>query len=190
MEIFDIVDAGGAPTGQTVTRSEAHAKGIRHRTAQIWVFREWEGRPQVLLQKRSRDKDSWPGCLDTSAAGHIDAGEEPLPSALRELEEELGIRARPEELLPLGLYRHRSEEVFYGKPFIDDEVSFVYLYREPVELVRLRPQPGEVEAVGWYGLQETIDAVVSGDPRYCLRPEGIGMVKEWWMGSGGSAPQW
>ena len=35
---------------------------------------------------------------DTSSGGHIPTGAEPLASALRELEEELGIRARPEQL--------------------------------------------------------------------------------------------
>lgn len=33
MEIFDIIDENGNPTGKTVERSIAHAEGIRHRTA-------------------------------------------------------------------------------------------------------------------------------------------------------------
>ena len=37
---FDIVDEKGQPKGETVTRSQAHAEGIRHRTAHIWVVRE------------------------------------------------------------------------------------------------------------------------------------------------------
>ena len=51
-ELFDIVDENGNPTGETVSRSEAHAKGIRHRTAHIWVIRDNEGKKEVLLQKR------------------------------------------------------------------------------------------------------------------------------------------
>ena len=34
-EIIDIVDKNGQPTGETVTRLQAHAEGIRHRTAHI-----------------------------------------------------------------------------------------------------------------------------------------------------------
>ena len=52
----------------------------------------------LLLQKRSKEKDSFPGCYDISSAGHISAGDEPLETALRELEEELGIKAEPEQL--------------------------------------------------------------------------------------------
>ena len=78
MELFDIVDENGNPTGEVIERRKAHAEGIRHRTAHIWIVREKEGRIQVLLQKRSADKDSFPGRFDTSSAGHIKAGDEPL----------------------------------------------------------------------------------------------------------------
>ena len=57
MELFDICDEQGNPTGDTVERSEAHAKGICHRTAHIWIAKKENGRYKVLLQKRSMDKD-------------------------------------------------------------------------------------------------------------------------------------
>lgn len=59
MELFDICDEQGNPTGDTVERSEAHAKGICHRTAHIWIAKQENGRYKVLLQKRSMDKDSF-----------------------------------------------------------------------------------------------------------------------------------
>ena len=77
MEIFDIIDKEGNPTGRTVTREKAHAEGIPHRTAHIWIIRQKDNRIQVLLQKRSQNKDSFPGKFDTSSAGHIQAGDEP-----------------------------------------------------------------------------------------------------------------
>lgn len=57
MELFDIVDEYGNPTGETVERSVAHANGFRHRTAHIWIAREIEGKRQVLLQKRALTED-------------------------------------------------------------------------------------------------------------------------------------
>ena len=53
MEIFDIVDEKGIPTGETIERTQAHEKGVRHRTAHIWIVREQDGKAQLLLQKRS-----------------------------------------------------------------------------------------------------------------------------------------
>ena len=78
MELFDVIDSKGNPTGQIVSREKAHAEGIPHRTAHIWIIREKEGRVQILLQKRSQNKDSFPGKFDTSSAGHIQAGDETI----------------------------------------------------------------------------------------------------------------
>ena len=60
MEFFDIVDEKGIPTGETIERIQAHKKGVRHRTAHIWIVREQNGKAQLLLQKRSAEKDSFP----------------------------------------------------------------------------------------------------------------------------------
>ena len=87
MEFFDICDENRNPTGGTIERTEAHRLGVCHRTAHVWIIREKDGRYQVLLQKRSADKDSFPGRFDTSSAGHIRAGDEPAESAVRELAE-------------------------------------------------------------------------------------------------------
>ena len=83
MEWLDIVDENGVPTGQVVSRQEAHRLGLRHRTSHVWIVRRREGNLQVLLQKRSEEKDSYPGCYDISSAGHIPAGADFVPSALR-----------------------------------------------------------------------------------------------------------
>ena len=39
MEILDVVDETGAPTGETVERTEAHREGVRHRTSHVWIAR-------------------------------------------------------------------------------------------------------------------------------------------------------
>ena len=53
----------------------------------------------MFLQKRSHLKDSNPGTWNSSAAGHLDSGEDYAACAVRELAEELGITgAVPEEM--------------------------------------------------------------------------------------------
>ena len=118
MEYFDVVDEAGLPTGKTVSRENAHTYGILHRTAHVWIVRQRDGRPEVLLQKRSMEKDSFPGLYDTSSAGHIPAGDESVPSALRELSEELGIIALPEQLHYAGTFRIQYEKEFHGRMFL------------------------------------------------------------------------
>ena len=134
MEIFDIVDEYGNPTGDTVERGLAHTNGVRHRTAHIWIARNIMGKWQVLLQKRSLNKDSFPGRYDTSSAGHIQAGDEPLESAIRELEEELGITAAPEELEFAGTFDIKYEKEFHNRLFKDNEIAFVYVYLGEIDI--------------------------------------------------------
>ena len=89
-EYLDVIDENGVPTGKTVERSVAHREGFPHRTSHLWLVRRRNGRIQVLLQKRAMTK-SFPGCYDISSAGHIPAGQDFCPSAIRELQEELGV---------------------------------------------------------------------------------------------------
>ena len=117
MELFDIIDENGNPTGKIVERSIAHAEGIPHRTAHIWIIRRRNEKTEILLQKRSRNKDSFPGKFDTSSAGHIQAGDEPMESALRELEEELGIHAESADLQFAGKFPISFAREFHGKIF-------------------------------------------------------------------------
>ena len=178
-EIFDIVDEKGRPTGETVSRDEAHEKGIRHRTAHIWVVRKEGGKVQMLLQKRARDKDSFPGCYDTSSAGHIQAGDEPLESARRELFEELGIVAGENDLDFAGCFAIEYEKVFHGKLFHDNEVAFVYMYSGPVDSAELTLQAEEVESVAWFDVEELQGLLDPRDSRFCVPMAGFLLGKKW-----------
>ena len=179
MEYFDIVDERGIPTGRTVSRQEAHRLGIPHRTAHVWILREREGRREILLQKRSEEKDSFPGLYDTSSAGHIPAGSEPLPSALRELEEELGLRAEASQLKYIGQFRIRYDKVFHGKAFKDNEIAWVYLYREPVDLSALRLQESEVSEVRWFDLETVWTELPHRRDIYCIPTPGLALLREY-----------
>ena len=99
LELLDLLDENGEPSGQVRERTLVHLNGDWHRTSHVWVVRRRrDGGHDLLLQKRSREKDSFGGCYDISSAGHIPAGQDYLESALRELKEELGIAAEPEDL--------------------------------------------------------------------------------------------
>ena len=81
-EFLDLVDENGNPTGEREDRAIIHATGLRHRTAHLWLMRERCGQVEILLQKRSADKDSYPNCYDISSAGHIPAGMDFIPSKI------------------------------------------------------------------------------------------------------------
>lgn len=165
-EYFDVVDHQGYPTGKTVPRALAHAEGIRHRTAHVWVLNQKDGKPYVLLQRRGKHKDSFPDTYDTSSAGHIPAGDIPIQSACRELQEELGITATPNELSFMGNFEIHTDTIFHGKPFKDNEFDFAYLYTKPVNEIIVQKE--ELEFAEWFYLLDVLDALQLHHPKYVI----------------------
>ena len=177
-ELLDIVDEDGEPTGETVDREVAHRDGIRHRTSHVWIVRRGPaGALEVLLQKRAAEKDSFPGCWDISSAGHIPAGDGWTASALRELREELGVAAKPEDLHCVGKRKVESDGVFHGRPFRNRQVSAVFV------LPRDRPagdfvlQVSEIEAVRWMDIEECRRAVETGAIPNCISTSELLWIK-------------
>ncbi|MEX1045160.1 MAG: 16S rRNA (adenine(1518)-N(6)/adenine(1519)-N(6))-dimethyltransferase RsmA [Chthoniobacterales bacterium] len=87
-EQFDVVDEDDHVIA-CKPRTEVHAKNLLHRAVHILVFNK---HGELLLQKRSAWKDREPSKWDSSAAGHLEPGETYEAAAVRETEEELGIR--------------------------------------------------------------------------------------------------
>ena len=176
-ELFDVVDENGQPTGETVSREEAHRKGIRHRTAHVWIVRRRGDEIQILLQKRSDNKDSHPGCYDISSAGHIPAGTDYIVSALRELREELGVMAKPDDLRYCGQMAFQYEGEFHGQPFKDNQVSNVYLMWLNRPECEFTLQEDEVSEVHWFNLKECIKNVKKNKIPNCIHIEELELVK-------------
>ncbi len=177
MELFDILNEDGTKSGVVRERGVTHCQGSLHPTVHIWIVREKEkGAFDVLLQKRSFGKDSYPGCYDISSAGHVAAGEDIIASALRELEEELGLRVRPEDLREVGIRRGKKEEIFRGRLFKDDEWSHIYLYREPVDIDELILQESEVEEVIWMDYAACLAGIREQSFTNCIYEEELRML--------------
>lgn len=87
-EYLDVVNEKGE-TLNSLPRSEIHGNpSLMHKVVHVLVF---NSKGELLLQKRSMEKDVAPGKWDTSVGGHVNSGE-PLENAVRrEMEEELAI---------------------------------------------------------------------------------------------------
>lgn len=145
-EIFDVVDENNQVTGQA-TRGEVHANGLKHRAVHIFVFNK---HGELWLQQRSHLKDVHPLTWDSSAAGHLDAGEDYASAAVRELREELGIEAPTECVARVPACEqtgwefvelHRAD---HGGPmhFAPDEIACGMFFRieHIMDWVRARPE--------------------------------------------------
>lgn len=173
MEYIDVSDENGQPTGEIVDRDTAHKEGLLHRTSHVWVIKEDRGQYWVLLQKRSCEKESFPGMYDVSSAGHIPAGSDPLESAIREMQEEIGIAATPDQLAFAGAFRCSYEAVFHDRIFRDSEIRFAYVYQEPVNINELTLQKSEVDEVRWFPLPAVAEDLQSEHGHICVSREGL-----------------
>ena len=121
-EFFDIFDEALNHIG-VKPREEVHRDGDWHQVFHCWVIgREASGGNYVILQQRALNKD-YPGKIDISAAGHLEAGES-VKEGVREIEEELGLRVNYDDLVPLGM---RIGIMKVGD-MIDNQICHVFLY--------------------------------------------------------------
>jgi 16S rRNA (adenine1518-N6/adenine1519-N6)-dimethyltransferase len=145
-EIFDVVDEKDRVTS-AASRHEIHKGKLPHRAVHVFVFNR---AGDLFLQKRSRWKDMHPLKWDSSAAGHVNSGDDYDTTAVRELAEELGVEGKVELIgkVPacertghefVNIYRARHDGPFQlARSEIECGAFF------PVELirrwVRARPQ--------------------------------------------------
>lgn len=180
LELLDILSEDFELTGLTRERSIVHETGTWHRTSHVWIIRRKEEGFDVLLQKRSRKKDSFPGCYDISSAGHIPAGEDFTESAVRELREELGIEAAPRELCLIGVHKGICDTSFRGKPFRNHEYSHVYIYDGTgLDTGKLKLQEEEVESVLWLDYEKGSADLFDGRIENCVFQEEWEMLKKY-----------
>jgi isopentenyldiphosphate isomerase len=141
-EPFDLYTRDGAPLGRTKARRDVHRDGDWHRSLHLWVWGLLEGVPHLVFQRRSLEKDTWPGALDVAVTGHARAGET-IDATLREAEEEIGLAVRLEEIVRLGMRRREEHRASVH----DNELQEIFARVLPADLLALRPDPDEVSGL-------------------------------------------
>ena len=105
-EILDVVDSEDNVVGKA-SRLQVHKNELMHRSAHILVF---NNSGDLFIQKRAMVKDESPGLWDSSAAGHVESGENYISCANRELKEELDLS---EHLLEEVLFIPAQRKTFW-----------------------------------------------------------------------------
>ena len=140
--MIDIYDENMKPLGSAL-RSQAHKEGLWHKSFHCWIVkRASDGHHRVLLQLRSKNKDTHPSLMDISAAGHLKVGETPH-DGIKNIEEELGIRVNFESLNKLFTINH----VYEKDGYINHEFNPTYLLETDKNLSELELNPMEVDGV-------------------------------------------
>ena len=131
-EFNDIYDENRNPTGKIHKRGTSWAEGEYGVVVCVWVY---DGLGHFLLTRRARGK-SFAGTWENSG-GAVKAGESSLEAVARELYEETGIQAEPDEFELLDSDRDRN--MFYDH----------YCLKRRVNLKDIVLLPGETDDVMW-----------------------------------------
>jgi len=145
-QVVDLgVEEAALPDGRTLT-----LEVVRHPGGAAAAAVDDRGRVCLLRQYRHAAG----GWLWEVPAGKLDAGEPPLATARRELEEEAGIRA--------GAWAALGQVV--TAPGFCDEVIHLFLARD-LEAVPPRPEAHELLEVHWVDFAEALRRAASGEIR-------------------------
>lgn len=139
-ELLLVVDENNNPVAP-LPRKVVHGNHMWHRTSHIWIF---NGNTQVLCQKRSLSKDSSPGMWESYFGGHLGPQDEYLSGALSELNEELEISAKLQDLHQFGVYKSEISHEFQG----------VFYIVWGGDVASLEFEKEEIDELRWYDLQE------------------------------------
>jgi isopentenyldiphosphate isomerase len=136
----------------TASREDVHRRGLWHRTFHTWLIQQEKNERWILFQLRHDQKDTHPGLLDITAAGHLLAGEQP-ENGVRELEEELGVAIPFKQLHFIGVI----PETLHPHPGMTDrEFRHVYIANSPFALEDFHLQTDEVSGLFRVKLSEAI----------------------------------
>ena len=139
MEYIDVLDENGNKTGIVKSRADAHRDGDWHKVAFVFVVND---KGEIILQKRSPEKQTNPNKWTASASGHLSSGDSDIEGALRELEEEIGVKATEDELQYLCTVKYQSSDIERNLKI--SHIINVYLLFKNIKIEELVLQDEEV----------------------------------------------
>ena len=132
--------------------------GILHRAFSAFLWRDGDGGPELLLQRRAAGKYHSGGLWTNACCSHPRLGEEIAGAVGRRLFEELGVREV--RCTEVGSFVYRC---MFDNGLAEYEYDHVFLGRYDGEV---RPNPDEADACRWTGLGEVLDDLRLHPERY------------------------
>lgn len=141
-DYLDIVDENDNIIGQE-TRKKVHRDGLLHREIHVYFITP---NKEIIFQHRAKDKDTYPDLLDATVGGHVDSGDNYHKTAIKEIEEETGLKVNLDSLIFLSKVRKEATlDKITGK--INNVWRENYIYNFKGNLSDLRIEEGK--AIGF-----------------------------------------
>lgn len=172
---LNIIDEQENIIGET-SRKEIHEKGLLHREVHVWLYTP---NGQIVFQKRSATKDTYPNLLDASVGGHIEVGQTPEQAALAELEEETGIKATASDIK--FIKKEHTKSFDQQTKMTNNVIRHIYAYNIGSESIDLMVEKGEAEGFVTYSLDQ-LENLSEEDKKLfiskMLKPEQMELYRE------------
>ena len=145
MEKRDLYNKDRKLTGETIFKGEPIPEG-NYIIVILVMIQNSKG--EFLIQKRSKQK----GGKYAATGGHVKTGQTSIEGMMDEIQEEIGLTVKPEEL-----------ECIFSQRFDDEQVFFdLYYMKKDFEISDLVLQEEEVESASWKTIEE-IDELIKQD---------------------------
>jgi len=145
MEKRDLYDKDRKLTGEKIYKSEEIPKG-KYIIVVLVMIQNSKG--EFLIQKRSKRK----GGKYAATGGHVKTGQTSAQGMIEEIQEEIGLTVKQEELELIYSSREDEAQVFFD----------LYYMKKDIEITDLVLQKEEVELIQWNTIEE-IDELIKKD---------------------------
>ena len=159
MELLDVVDENNNLIGKTEDRELIHQKGLYHREVGIWIMNE---KGEILVQKRSANKKQAPNKWGVTA-GHVDAGQEPIEVAIREVLEEIGLELSKEDIEFLFVVKKYKK---FSDTQYNNNFQCIYFTKTNREISEYIIQEEELSEVKYISIEELEKIIENKDEKY------------------------
>lgn len=158
-ELVNVYSRFGKNKG-TEKISLVHSNGHWHEAIHAYIF--YKGK--ILIQQRASTKYLYKDMWDCSFAGHVDIGETPVDTTIRECKEELGIDISKNCIAFGGKYR---EYIKYPNAK-NKEFIYVYFIEKDVKLKDITLQKEEVSNVKWIKIEDYLNKIKNRDKTFLI----------------------
>jgi len=132
-DILNIVNDRDEIIGQD-TRENIHKHGLLHREIHVYFITPNQ---EIIFQHRTKDKDTFPDLLDATVGGHVEIGDSYEQTAIKEIEEETGLKINPHDLISVDKIKRRAEDKATSKINYSFCFRYIYIYKGSVKDLRV-----------------------------------------------------
>lgn len=159
MELLDVLDENGNKTGVTKTKEEIYKTGEWFRSVHIWIINDDN---ELLLQRRSLNKTTYPNLWAVSVSGHVVAGETSMEAVIREIKEEIDIDITIDQCE--YLFTIRRQNIFDNciNRVYDDN----YLVRLNIDVNNAKIQQTELNEIRYFNIDNLKIMLENRDPHF------------------------